>query len=58
MTGFGKFNRFLVCFYCGRKTTTKYDRGMRSFDCKNCLATNYLDAVRQCDPILTRGRPV
>lgn len=50
MAGFGKFNRFLVCFYCGRKSTTKYDRGMPSFDCPNCLATNYLDAVRPTPP--------
>ncbi|KAJ4306753.1 hypothetical protein N0V88_000120 [Collariella sp. IMI 366227] len=36
-------NRYLTCFYCGRKTSTPYDGRTRRFDCPSCDATNYLD---------------
>ncbi|KAK4242205.1 hypothetical protein C8A03DRAFT_11593 [Achaetomium macrosporum] len=36
-------NRYLTCFYCGRKTSTPYDGRIRRFDCPTCDATNYLD---------------
>ncbi|KAL2175354.1 Ima1 N-terminal domain-containing protein [Thermothelomyces heterothallicus CBS 202.75] len=36
-------NRYLTCFYCGRKTSTRYDGKTRRFDCPFCDATNYLD---------------
>jgi hypothetical protein len=38
-------NRYLSCFYCGRKTSTKYDGRTTRFDCPNCDATNWLDEV-------------
>ncbi|KAJ9138601.1 Integral inner nuclear membrane protein ima1 [Pleurostoma richardsiae] len=34
--------RYLICFYCGRRTSTRYD-GQTRFECPNCEATNYLD---------------
>ncbi|KAL2263719.1 hypothetical protein VTK26DRAFT_5475 [Humicola hyalothermophila] len=36
-------NRYLTCFYCGRKTSTRYDGRIRRFDCPDCDATNFLD---------------
>lgn len=36
-------SRYLVCFYCGRKTSTRNDGSVRHFDCPSCDATNYLD---------------
>ncbi|KAK4133184.1 hypothetical protein BT67DRAFT_405203, partial [Trichocladium antarcticum] len=36
-------NRYLTCFYCGRKTSTRYDGRTRCFECPSCDATNYLD---------------
>ncbi|KAL2024140.1 hypothetical protein VTK56DRAFT_9920 [Thermocarpiscus australiensis] len=36
-------NRYLTCFYCGRKTSTLYDGRTRRFECPSCDATNYLD---------------
>ncbi|KAK4245317.1 Ima1 N-terminal domain-containing protein [Corynascus novoguineensis] len=36
-------NRYLTCFYCGRKNSTLYDGRTRRFDCPFCDATNYLD---------------
>ena len=36
-------NRYLTCFYCGRKTSTLYDSRTRRFECPSCDATNYLD---------------
>ncbi|KAH8907292.1 hypothetical protein BR93DRAFT_896859 [Coniochaeta sp. PMI_546] len=39
---FTRRNRYLECFYCGRKSSTRYD-GQRSFECLHCDATNYLD---------------
>ena len=38
-------NRYLSCFYCGRKNSTRYDGKTRRFDCPFCDATNYLDEV-------------
>ncbi|KAK3941756.1 hypothetical protein QBC46DRAFT_381914 [Diplogelasinospora grovesii] len=35
--------RYLTCFYCGRKSSTPYNREIRQFDCVYCEATNYLD---------------
>lgn len=40
-----KLNKPLTCFYCNRKSTTKYDGSMRRFECNNCNATNHLDTV-------------
>ncbi|KAL1877596.1 hypothetical protein VTK73DRAFT_8505 [Phialemonium thermophilum] len=42
MAGF-KRPKYLTCFYCGRKTSTRYDGRINRFDCPNCEATNYLD---------------
>ncbi|KXX82278.1 Integral inner nuclear membrane protein ima1 [Madurella mycetomatis] len=36
-------NRYLTCFYCGRKTSTVYDGRTRHFECPSCDADNYLD---------------
>ncbi|KAK4157656.1 Ima1 N-terminal domain-containing protein [Chaetomidium leptoderma] len=36
-------NRYLACFYCGRKNSTLYDGTTRRFECPFCDATNYLD---------------
>ncbi|KAH6851122.1 Ima1 N-terminal domain-containing protein [Chaetomium sp. MPI-CAGE-AT-0009] len=36
-------NRYLTCFYCGRKNSTRYDGKTRRFECPFCDATNYLD---------------
>ena len=36
---------YLTCFYCGRRTKSKYQPGTRDFLCPNCDATNYLDEV-------------
>ncbi|KAK3297847.1 Ima1 N-terminal domain-containing protein [Chaetomium fimeti] len=36
-------NRYLSCFYCGRKNSTRYDGKTRRFECPFCDATNYLD---------------
>ncbi|KAG8164040.1 hypothetical protein KVR01_005958 [Diaporthe batatas] len=38
-----KLNKPLTCFYCNRRSTTKYDGSMRRFECSNCNATNHLD---------------
>lgn len=40
-----KLNKPLTCFYCNRRSTTKYDGFMRRFECNNCNATNHLDTV-------------
>ena len=37
--------RYLTCFYCGRKNSTRYDARTRRFECPFCDATNYLDEV-------------
>lgn len=39
----------LRCFYCGRKSTARWDGQLRKFDCANCEATNYLDEVWALD---------
>ena len=44
MAGF-KRARYLSCFYCGCKTSTRYDGKIKQFDCPKCEATNHLDAV-------------
>ncbi|KAK4166224.1 integral inner nuclear membrane protein ima1 [Cladorrhinum sp. PSN259] len=36
-------NRYLTCFYCGRKSKTRYDGKTRHFECIYCDADNYLD---------------
>ncbi|KAL8407755.1 hypothetical protein RB594_006552 [Gaeumannomyces avenae] len=36
-------SRYLTCFYCGRKTSTRNDGSVRHFECPSCDATNYLD---------------
>ncbi|CVL02853.1 uncharacterized protein FPRN_00223 [Fusarium proliferatum] len=35
--------RYLTCFYCGKRSNTKYDGITRQFLCLSCDATNYLD---------------
>ncbi|KAL0941568.1 uncharacterized protein CTRU02_204331 [Colletotrichum truncatum] len=35
--------RFLTCFYCGKRSSTRYDGLIREFLCLHCDATNYLD---------------
>ncbi|TDZ17410.1 Integral inner nuclear membrane protein ima1 [Colletotrichum orbiculare MAFF 240422] len=35
--------RFLNCFYCGKRSSIKYDGFIREFLCLHCDATNYLD---------------
>lgn len=34
---------YLTCFYCGKRSTTRFQRGLSRFDCSKCDATNYLD---------------
>ncbi|KAF9871217.1 hypothetical protein CkaCkLH20_11386 [Colletotrichum karsti] len=35
--------RLLSCFYCGKRSSTRYDGLIREFLCLHCDATNYLD---------------
>ncbi|KAK7421547.1 hypothetical protein QQZ08_009892 [Neonectria magnoliae] len=35
--------RYLTCFYCGKRSNTKFDGSVRDFLCLFCDATNYLD---------------
>ncbi|KAL6864537.1 Ima1 N-terminal domain-containing protein [Trichoderma novae-zelandiae] len=35
--------RLLACFYCGRRSSIRYDGRIRDFLCTYCDATNYLD---------------
>ncbi|KAG8675787.1 hypothetical protein FPOAC1_001780 [Fusarium poae] len=35
--------KYLTCFYCGKRSNTKYDGITRQFLCLSCDATNYLD---------------
>ncbi|KAK7229341.1 hypothetical protein V2G26_001511 [Clonostachys chloroleuca] len=35
--------RYLSCFYCGKRSTIRFDGITTEFDCPNCDATNYLD---------------
>ncbi|KAF6806635.1 hypothetical protein CSOJ01_08701 [Colletotrichum sojae] len=35
--------RLLSCFYCGKRSSTRYDGLIREFLCLKCDATNYLD---------------
>ncbi|KAM0251711.1 hypothetical protein ACHAQJ_008032 [Trichoderma viride] len=35
--------RLLACFYCGKRSSIKYDGRIRDFLCTYCEATNYLD---------------
>ena len=37
--------KYLTCFYCGKRTSTRYDGRVRRFECPSCDATNYLDEV-------------
>ncbi|OIW27151.1 hypothetical protein CONLIGDRAFT_415399 [Coniochaeta ligniaria NRRL 30616] len=39
---FTRLNRYLLCFYCGRKSSIRFG-GQQSFECLSCDATNYLD---------------
>lgn len=40
-------SRYLTCFYCGKRSDTRFDGGTRQFTCKHCDATNHLDEVRR-----------
>ncbi|KAF7563360.1 hypothetical protein G7046_g798 [Stylonectria norvegica] len=35
--------KYLTCFYCGKRSNTRYDGVTREFLCLYCDATNYLD---------------
>ncbi|GFP58480.1 integral inner nuclear membrane protein ima1 [Trichoderma asperellum] len=35
--------RLLACFYCGKRSSIRYDGRIRDFLCTYCEATNYLD---------------
>ncbi|KAE9574043.1 Integral inner nuclear membrane protein ima1 [Colletotrichum fructicola] len=35
--------KLLTCFYCGKRSSTRYDGFIREFLCLHCDATNYLD---------------
>ena len=37
--------KYLTCFYCGKRTSLRFDAATRQFDCSKCDATNYLDEV-------------
>ncbi|ROV93053.1 hypothetical protein VPNG_09431 [Cytospora leucostoma] len=39
-----KINKYLTCFYCNRKSSTRYDGRMRQFECNNCQASNHLNS--------------
>ncbi|KAK7735243.1 hypothetical protein SLS53_007633 [Cytospora paraplurivora] len=39
-----KLNKYLTCFYCNRKSSTRYDGHMRQFECNNCQASNHLNS--------------
>lgn len=43
-----KLGKLLTCFYCGRRSTIRYDGHIQHFDCAKCNATNFLDTV-SCD---------
>lgn len=38
--------RYLSCFYCGKRSSLRYDGRIRNFECLHCEAVNYLDEVR------------
>jgi hypothetical protein len=42
--------RLLTCFYCGKRSSIRYDGRIRDFRCTYCEATNYLDEV--CEDLL------
>lgn len=42
--------RYLSCFYCGKRTGTRFDGVTRQFTCQSCDATNYLDEVPHQPP--------
>lgn len=37
--------KYLTCFYCGKRSNTKFDGSTHDFLCLFCDATNYLDEV-------------
>ena len=37
--------RRLVCFYCGCRSTKKYNGGFQKWECETCEAVNHLDEV-------------
>lgn len=37
--------KYLVCFYCNKKSDIKYDGLITQWDCARCEASNYLDEV-------------
>lgn len=43
--------RLLTCFYCGKRSSIRYDGRIRDFRCTLCEATNYLDEV--CEMFLS-----
>jgi len=54
--------KVLVCFYCNRKSSIKYDGLITQWECGNCESMNYLDEVRALIPknleLLTQYRTV
>ncbi|KAG5992998.1 hypothetical protein E4U43_003608 [Claviceps pusilla] len=39
----GAKSKYLTCFYCGKRSSLKFDGTIRDFVCFHCDATNYLD---------------
>ncbi|KAJ4424242.1 hypothetical protein N0V82_001108 [Gnomoniopsis sp. IMI 355080] len=54
-----KRGKLLTCFYCGRRSTTRYDGQIQHFDCPKCNATNFLDALGDITdpPVATTATP-
>lgn len=50
--------KYLTCFYCGKRTSTRYDGRVRRFECPSCDATNYLDENGEItDPPVATSTP-
>ena len=47
-------SRYLTCFYCGKRSDTRFDGVTRQFTCKYCDAANHLDEVRMGDVLLIK----
>ncbi|KAK2005671.1 hypothetical protein LZ32DRAFT_633452 [Colletotrichum eremochloae] len=51
--------RLLTCFYCGKRSSTRYDGLIREFLCLHCDANNYLDEARDItDPPVAKTASV
>jgi len=54
-SSFGR--KSLICFYCNKRSSIKYDGFITQWECGKCDAMNYLDAVSYTLPSLHRRRP-